>query len=69
MFIIYSNILNVPLFYGHIAKCVVGGGAKNIQFFFWGGEDGGGSNENFTALHTQKQTAIKIRLIKTSIAK
>ena len=33
------------------------------------GEDGGGGNENFTALHTQKQTAIKIRLIKTSIAK
>ena len=69
MFIIYSNILNVPLFYGHIAKCVVGGGAKNILFFFWGGEDGGGRNENFTALHTQKQTTIKIRLIKTSIAK
>ena len=69
MFMVYSNILNVPLFYGHIAKCVVGGGAKNILFFFWWGEDGGGRNENFIALHTQKQTATKIRLIKTSIAK
>ena len=69
MFVIYSNILNVPLFYGHIAKCV-GDGYKNILFFFLGGgEDGGGGNENFTALHTQKQTAIKIRLIKTAIAK
>ena len=39
------------------------------SFFWGGGEDGGGGNENFTALHTQKQTAIKIRLIKTAIAK
>ena len=39
------------------------------SFFLGGGEDGGGGNENFTALHTQKQTAIKIRLIKTAIAK
>ena len=70
MFMIYSNILNVPLFYGHIAKCV-GGGAKNILFFFFegGARMGVGGNENFTALHTQKQTAIEIRLIKTAIAK
>ena len=40
-----------------------------VPKIFWWGEDGGGWNENFIALHTQKQTAIKIRLIKTSIAK
>ena len=35
---VYSNTLNVPLFYGHTAKCVVGVGVTKTFSYFKGNQ-------------------------------